>query len=180
MATWRWLPLPPPSNRCVFDVRWIALGEEHAELREGSATPELFELAKGYFRVFGCINQANQPPGVTVGAGMDEDVVGVQLAPDGVAVFGRRAMEVLIAAAAAQRLHVGHPEVVAERADHPTIVFTNGSTYDSHTGLTSPPPAAYAMADPHTKTDAQPAQPWQSDKPLVVRAGPPAGGLGGG
>jgi hypothetical protein len=32
----------------------------------------------------------------------------VQLAPDGVAVFGRRAMEVLVAAAAAQRLHVGH------------------------------------------------------------------------
>ena len=34
---------------------------------------------------------------------LDEDVVGVQLAPDGVAVFGRRAMEVLVAAAAAQR-----------------------------------------------------------------------------
>ena len=32
---------------------------------------------------------------------LDEDVVGVQLAPDGVAVFGRRAMEVLVAAAAA-------------------------------------------------------------------------------
>src|SRR3984885_13385054 len=31
---------------------------------------------------------------------LDEDVVGVQLAPDGVAVFGRRAMEVLVAAAA--------------------------------------------------------------------------------
>src|SRR5277367_483159 len=50
---------------------------------------------------------------------LDEDVVGVQLAPDGVAVFGRRAMEVLVAAAAAQRLHVGHPEMVAERADQP-------------------------------------------------------------
>ena len=50
---------------------------------------------------------------------LDEDVVGVQLAPDGVAVAGRRAMEVLVAAAAAQRLHVGHPEVVAERADQP-------------------------------------------------------------
>jgi hypothetical protein len=48
---------------------------------------------------------------------LDEDVVGVQLAPDGVAVFGRRAMEVLVAAAAAPRLHVGHPEVVAKRAD---------------------------------------------------------------
>src|ERR1700730_16688335 len=50
---------------------------------------------------------------------LDEDVIGVQLAPDGVAVFGRRAMEVLVAAAAAQRLHVGHPEVVAERAEQP-------------------------------------------------------------
>ena len=28
-------------------------------------------------------------------------------------------MEVLVAAAAAQRLHVGHPEVVAERTDQP-------------------------------------------------------------
>jgi hypothetical protein len=61
----------------------------------------------------------------------------------------------------------------------PTIVFTNGSTYDSHTGVTSPAPTAYAMADTHTKTDAQPAQPWQSDEPMVVRSGPPAGGLGG-
>ena len=42
---------------------------------------------------------------------LDEDMVGVQLAPDGVAVFGRRAMEMLVAAPAAQRLHVGHPEV---------------------------------------------------------------------
>ena len=50
---------------------------------------------------------------------LDEDVVSVQLAPDGVAVFGRGAMEMLVAAAAARRLHVGHPEVVGERADQP-------------------------------------------------------------
>ena len=61
----------------------------------------------------------------------------------------------------------------------PTIVFTNGSTYDSTTGVTSPPPTAYAMAGTHTKTDAQPAQPWQNDKPQVILFGPPAGGLGG-
>jgi hypothetical protein len=61
----------------------------------------------------------------------------------------------------------------------PTIVFTNGSTYDSATGVTSPAPNAYAMADTHAKTDAQSVQPWQSDKPMVVRSGPPAGGLGG-
>ena len=48
---------------CVFDVRFAANGEE-AELREGSATPQLFELAKGYYRVFGCINPEHQPPGV--------------------------------------------------------------------------------------------------------------------
>ena len=50
---------------------------------------------------------------------MDEHVIGVQLAPDEVAVFGRRAMDVLVAAAASHGLHVGHPEVVAERADQP-------------------------------------------------------------
>jgi hypothetical protein len=49
---------------CVVDVCWSGLGEEQAELREGSATPELNELAKGYFRMFGCYNPANQPPGV--------------------------------------------------------------------------------------------------------------------
>jgi hypothetical protein len=59
---------------------------------------------------------------------------------------------------------------------NPTIVYTNGSTYDSTTGVTSPPPTAYAMGDTHTKTDAQP---WQNDKPQVIRFGPPTGGLGG-
>jgi hypothetical protein len=69
---WRgeeWLPRGGRRCRhlptgCVFDVRPVALGEYAAELREGSATPELIELAKGYFRVFGCINPAHQPPGV--------------------------------------------------------------------------------------------------------------------
>ena len=50
---------------------------------------------------------------------LDEDMVGVQLAPDGVAVVAGGAMEVLVAAAAAHGLHLGHPEVVAERADQP-------------------------------------------------------------
>jgi hypothetical protein len=60
---------------------------------------------------------------------------------------------------------------------NPTIVFTNGSTYNSATGTISPPPKAYAMADTHVKTDAQT---WHhNDGPLVVRFGPPAGGLGG-
>jgi hypothetical protein len=34
-----------------------------AVLRQGSASSELFELAKGYFRVFGCINPDLQPNG---------------------------------------------------------------------------------------------------------------------
>jgi hypothetical protein len=84
------------------------------------------------------------------------------------------AMKTMMLAAAAV-LSVGVGSAFAS----PTIVFTNGSTYDSHTGVTSPPPTAYTMADPHTKTDAQPAQPWQNDQPQVIRFGPPAGGLGG-
>ncbi len=59
----------------------------------------------------------------------------------------------------------------------PTIVFTNGSTYDSTTGVTSPPPTAYAMANPRIKADAQT---WHHNNgPQVVRWGPPGGGLGG-
>jgi hypothetical protein len=46
----------------LFDVRPVALGEYAAELHNGSAMPELIELVKGYFRVFGCINPAHQPP----------------------------------------------------------------------------------------------------------------------
>jgi hypothetical protein len=79
----------------------------------------------------------------------------------------------ILAAAAVLSLGVGSAFA------SPTIVFTNGSTYDSHTGVTSPPPTAYAMGNTYAKTDAQLAQPWQNDKPMVVRSGPPAGGLGG-
>ena len=82
----------------------------------------------------------------------------------------------MLAAAAAMSLGMAS----AFAATRPTIVFSDGSTYDSHTGVTSPPPTAYAMAGTHTKTDAQPAQPWQNDKPQVILFGPPAGGLGAG
>ena len=59
----------------------------------------------------------------------------------------------------------------------PTITYTNGSTYDSATGVTSPPATAYAMRDTNVKTDAQT---WHNNVgPQVVRSGPPAGGLGG-
>jgi hypothetical protein len=50
---------------------------------------------------------------------LDEDVISVKLAFDGVAVFGRGAVEMLIAVVAAQRGHVGHPEMIGERADLP-------------------------------------------------------------
>ena len=85
----------------------------------------------------------------------------------------------MLAAAAVMSLGMAS----AFAATRPTIVFTDGSTYDSHTGVTSPPPTAYATADPHTKTDAQTWQnnkPWQNDKPQVILFGPPAGGLGAG
>src|SRR5208283_546780 len=48
---------------------------------------------------------------------LDEDVVGVELALDAVAVLGRGAVKMLVAIVAAQRLHVLHPEVIAERTD---------------------------------------------------------------
>ena len=50
-------------------------------------------------------------------AGLDEDVISVKLALDVVAVLERGMMEMLIAAVAAQRLHVGHPEMVGEGTD---------------------------------------------------------------
>ena len=50
-------------------------------------------------------------------AGLDEDVVSVKLALDVVAVLERGTMEMLIAAVAAPRLHVGHPEMVGEGTD---------------------------------------------------------------
>src|SRR5208283_5829276 len=48
---------------------------------------------------------------------LDEDVVCVELALDVVAVLGRGAVKMLVAIVAAQRLHVLHPEVIAERTD---------------------------------------------------------------
>src|SRR5208283_2820734 len=48
---------------------------------------------------------------------VDEDVVCVELALDVVAVLGRGAVKMLVAIVAAQRLHVLHPEVIAERTD---------------------------------------------------------------
>ena len=50
-------------------------------------------------------------------AGLDEDVVSVKLALDVVAMLRRGTMEMLIAAVAAPRLHVGHPEMVGEGTD---------------------------------------------------------------
>ena len=50
-----------PTN-CVFDL-WSQNGEVQAVLRQGSASSELFELAKGYYRVFGRINPDLQPNG---------------------------------------------------------------------------------------------------------------------
>jgi hypothetical protein len=79
--------------------------------------------------------------------------------------------KLVLAAAAVLSLGVGSAFA------KPTIVFTNGSTYDSATGVTSPAPTSYAMAESHVKTDAQT---WHSNNgPQVVRFGPPAGGLGG-
>src|SRR5256885_4234044 len=56
-------------------------------------------------------------------AGLDEDMVGVNLAFDGVAVLERFAVQMLIAVAPAKGLHVGHPEVVGERADQTHRLF---------------------------------------------------------
>ena len=50
-------------------------------------------------------------------ASLDEDMIGVELAFDGVAVVERLAMQILIAISAAKRLHVLHPEMVRERTD---------------------------------------------------------------
>ena len=50
---------------------------------------------------------------------LDEDMVGVELAFDGIAVLGRRTVEMLVAVVATQRLHVGHPEMVREGTDQP-------------------------------------------------------------
>ncbi|HTB43145.1 MAG TPA: hypothetical protein VK741_05920 [Acetobacteraceae bacterium] len=55
-------------------------------------------------------------------------------------------------------------------------VYTDGSTYNSATGVTTPPPAAYAMGGKQTATDTPASRP--TNGPKVVRWGPPDVGLG--
>jgi hypothetical protein len=55
--------------------------------------------------------------------------------------------------------------------------YTDGSTYDSATGLTTAPAVAYAMTMPHVATDAPVAH--RIDGVKVVRWGPPEGRQGG-
>jgi hypothetical protein len=57
-------------------------------------------------------------------------------------------------------------------------VYTDGSTYDSATGVTTAPQQVYAMAGAHTATDASV---WHAaNGPKVVRWGPPDAGNGAG
>jgi len=55
--------------------------------------------------------------------------------------------------------------------------YTDGSTYDSATGVTSPPQTNYAMAGAHNASDASVSH--HTNGPKVVRWGPPTGSLGG-
>ncbi len=56
-------------------------------------------------------------------------------------------------------------------------VYTDGSTYNSATGVTTPPPATYAMGGQQTATDAPT---WHTNNdPKVVHWGPPEGEMGG-
>ena len=58
-------------------------------------------------------------------------------------------------------------------------VYTDGSTYDSATGVTTAPLRVYAMAGAHNATDASVRH--TTNGPKVVRWGPPdAGNIGGG
>ena len=50
-------------------------------------------------------------------------------------------------------------------------VYTDGSTYNSATGVTTPPPAAYAMGGKQTATDTPASRP--TNDPKVVRWGRP-------
>jgi hypothetical protein len=56
--------------------------------------------------------------------------------------------------------------------------YTDGSTYDSATGVTTPAPQKFAMGASNTATDAHPSW-FHINNPKVVRWGPPAGGLDG-
>lgn len=55
--------------------------------------------------------------------------------------------------------------------------YTDGSTYDNVTGVTTPPQTNYAMAGAHSATDAPMSH--HISGPKVVRWGPPTGSLGG-
>jgi hypothetical protein len=55
-------------------------------------------------------------------------------------------------------------------------IYTDGSTYNSVTGTTTPPPATYAMGGTQAATDAPTGH--TTNDPKVVRWGPPGGGLG--
>ena len=59
---------------CIFKVGFTSDGVE-ADLREGSATPDLFEMARGYFLVFGYFRPELQPPGSMIGL-LDDDEAG--------------------------------------------------------------------------------------------------------
>jgi hypothetical protein len=58
--------------------------------------------------------------------------------------------------------------------------YTDGSTYNSATGVTSPPAATYAMGGQQTVTDVPFWHRNNDNDPKVVRWGPPESGLGGG
>jgi hypothetical protein len=56
--------------------------------------------------------------------------------------------------------------------------YTDGSTYNDATGVTTPPPAKYAMGGQQVVSDVPFLRHLNND-PKVVRFGPPSGGLGG-
>ena len=129
--------LPAQELRAVLTARKLVQGKRHDMemslrgilrgfgLNVGQTTPRSFEgrvreLVTGH-ETLRAVADALLLARATLGEqlGLDEDVVGVELALDGVAVFEQLAMEMLITTAAARRLHVGHPEVVGKRADQP-------------------------------------------------------------
>ena len=57
-------------------------------------------------------------------------------------------------------------------------VYTDGSTYDSATGITAPAPANYASNANKIVSDV-PFFKHLTNDPKVVRFGPPDGGMGG-
>jgi hypothetical protein len=52
--------------------------------------------------------------------------------------------------------------------------YTDGSTYNSATGVTTPAPQKFALGSSHTATDA-PFSWFHGNDPKVVRWGPPDG-----